>query len=146
MKLFSESEKSSFAYWFAHWRAYNLTAMLLGVWKFKYLFHDIEKPFLMFIWRDYPRVKAFHRKHARHHWSYEGNKGYDYLGMVIDWECSRFSKATAQMNAYETSLWDKAHYLEHAKDIEENIDPILKELGLYGIRNAKIDLNASRKP
>ena len=146
MKLFAETQKSTFAYWFAHWKAFNLVAMLLGVWKFKYLFHDIEKPFLMLLWKDYPRVKKFHRTHARHHWQYTGNKGYDYLAMVIDWECSRFSKASAQMNAYETSLWDRVHHPEYATEIERNIDPILLDLGLYGIRNSKIDLNAPRKP
>lgn len=130
MKLYQESEKSTFKYWFAHWRAFNLTAMLLSVWKFRFLFHDIEKPFLMFIWRDYPRVRAFHRTHARHHWAYKGKKPYDYLGMVIDWECSRFSKADAQMDAFETYHYDLVKYPEHTKELQEEVYPILKELNL----------------
>lgn len=135
MKLFKETEKSSFAYWFAHWKSFQLTAMLLGVWKFKFLFHDIEKPFLMAIWKDYPRVRQFHRTHARHHWAYAGNKGYDYLAMVIDWECSRYSKADAQMTAYETYNYElqkfmKANDTDKIKKLQLYVFPILEKLNL----------------
>lgn len=125
MKLFKDTEKSSFAYWFAHWRAFQLVAMLLGVWHPRFLLHDIEKPFLMWIWKDYPRVKQYHRTHARHHWAYTGNKDYDYLAMVIDWECSRYSKADAQMTAYETYDYE-LHKFMKAKDIDK-----MKKLQLY---------------
>ena len=135
MKLYPESEKSTFAYWFAHWRAFNLTAMLLGVWHPRFLLHDIEKPFLMLIWRDYPRVKEFHRTHARHHWKYNGKRGYDYLAMVIDWECSRFSKADAQMTAYETYNYElhkfiKAKDMNKMKKLQLYVFPILEKLNL----------------
>ena len=138
MKLYPETEKSSFAYWFAHWRAFNLTAMLLGVWEFRFLFHDIEKPFLMWLWKDYQRVREYHRTHARHHWAYKGKKGYDYLGMVIDWECSRFSKADAQMNAWETYIHDFIHEPSHLDDLTEHIYPILQALKLDEIYNQKL--------
>lgn len=136
MKLFKDTEKSTFAYWFAHWKAFQLTAVLLGVWKFRFLFHDIEKPFLMFIWKDYPRVKQYHRTHARHHWAYAGNKDYDYLAMVIDWECSRFSKAHAQMTAYETYDY-YLHKFINKKDFEKmkllqlHVFPIIEKLNLF---------------
>ena len=130
MKLYPESEKSTFAYWFAHWKAFNLVAMLLGVWEFRFLFHDIEKPFLMWYWKDYQKVRQYHRSHNRHHWAYTGNKGYDYLGMVIDWECSRFSKADAQMTAYETYLHTFETHPEHTDELKNEIFPILKKLNL----------------
>lgn len=141
MKLYPESEKSTFAYWFAHWRAFNLTAMLLGVWHPRFLFHDIEKPFLMFIWRDYPRVKEFHRTHARHHWKYKGKRGYDYLGMVIDWECSRFSKSAAPLNAYETWCNDLVQQKEHTDELINKIYPILQELHLDNVRQLNYNVN-----
>lgn len=140
MKLFPESQKSSFAYWFAHWRSFNLTAMLLGVWKFKYLFHDIEKPFLMWMWKDYPRVREWHRTHARHHWQYKGKKGYDFMAMVIDWECSRFSKADAQMNAWETWLYDCHHHPEYMQYLLHDILPILDRLHLSEVRQKRITI------
>lgn len=130
MRLYKETEKSSFSYWFAHWRAFQKTAIKLHCWKFRFLFHDFEKPFLMLIWKDYPRVKAFHRAHARHHFAYKGKRGYDWLGMVIDWECSRFTKEAAPLNARETlemeAIWHPKDYPILAK----NILPILDKLGL----------------
>ena len=140
MKLFPESQKSTFVYWFAHWRSFNLTAMLLGVWKFKYLFHDIEKPFLMWMWKDYPRVRAWHRTHARHHWQYKGKKGYDFMAMVIDWECSRFTKKDAQMNAWETWLYDCKHHPEYTKYLLQDILPILDRLHLSEIRQKRVTI------
>lgn len=135
MKLYKKSERSTFSYWFAHWRAFNLTAMLLGVWYPRFLFHDIEKPFLMTIWKDYPRVKQYHRTHTRHHWAYAGNKEYDYLAMVIDWECSRFSKADAQMTAFETYNYELHKFMEandtsKVKKLQLYVFPILEKLNL----------------
>lgn len=130
MRLYKETEKSTFSYWFAHWRAFQMTALKLHCWRPRFLFHDIEKPFLMAIWKDYPRVKAFHRSHARHHLAYKGKRGYDYLAMVIDWECSRFTKEAAPLNARETlqmeAIWHPTYY----PMLVENITPILDKLGL----------------
>ena len=151
MKLYKKSERSTFSYWFAHWKAFNLTAMLLGVWQFRFLFHDIEKPFLMWMWKDYQRVKKYHRTHARHHFAYEGDKGYDYLGMVIDWECSRFSKADAQMNAIETYDYELHKYIDAGnmkivKELQLNIFPIIVNLNLVKTDKDIKDLYANIKP
>ena len=43
---FDKEDRSTFPYWFAHWCAFQMTALNLGIWKFKYLFHDWEKPWL----------------------------------------------------------------------------------------------------
>ncbi len=40
-KKFTVEQKSSFSYWAWHWLAYNYTAWNLGVWKPKWLLHDI---------------------------------------------------------------------------------------------------------
>lgn len=110
-------KKSSFKYWFAHWSAFQMTALNLGCWKFRFLFHDIEKPFLR-LFLPYKTVKKIHKKIARHH----GN-GKDYLGRVIDWECSRLTKVEDILNAREKL------YKEHP-DLIDKIEPILKKLGL----------------
>lgn len=98
--MFSKEERSSFKYWFAHWAAFQMTALNLKRWKFKYLFHDIEKPWLKLILRDYKRVQAWHRRHNKHHLEYAGKRK-DYEALVIDWECSRFTKAASPMTARE---------------------------------------------
>jgi hypothetical protein len=76
-----------------------MTALNLKHWKPKYLLHDIEKPFLKLFW-DYKKVQKWHRTHNSHHTEYKDQ--WDTYAMVIDWECSRFTKAEAQLNAYDT--------------------------------------------
>ena len=34
--MFTKEERNSFKYWFAHWCAFQMTALNLKCWKFKY--------------------------------------------------------------------------------------------------------------
>jgi hypothetical protein len=120
--MFSKEEKSTFKYWFAHWCAFQMTALNLHCWKWRFLLHDMEKPWLKLI-LPYSKVKKFHREHSAHHTEYKGSN-FDYLGMVIDWECSRFTKTSAPWDACET-LYNHFEYLI------PQIVPILKELGIF---------------
>ena len=99
--MFDEKEKSTFKYWFAHWCAYQMTALNCKAWKLKYLFHDIEKPWLELLWKDHKRVKTWHRNHNTHHIEYPGKRKKDYEAMMIDWECSRFTKTFRVRGARE---------------------------------------------
>ena len=93
MKEFKEKDKSSFTYWFKHWKAFNKCAIDHHCWRIQFLFHDIEKPFLMIYFnKDYKKVKEWHRTHNRHHLEYDGDNNYDYIAMAIDWECSGSTK------------------------------------------------------
>lgn len=80
--MFTVAEKSTFKYFFAHLCAYNMTALNLRCWKFKYLFHDIEKPFLKLFF-DYSTVRKWHRKHNKHHLSYKNKNKIDWEALVI---------------------------------------------------------------
>lgn len=132
--MFTEKDKSSFPYWFAHWSSYQMCALNLGCWKWKYLFHDIEKPWLKLILRDYKKVQKFHRKHAKHHTTYKDINKIDWEAAVIDWECSRFTKSQAQLTAreeYERLINEKYRddmVMKHL--LEMNVPPILEKLGL----------------
>ena len=55
----------------------------------------------MWMWKDYSRVQKWHRTHNRHHLEYAGNKSYDFEAMVIDWECSRFTKLNSPLKVRE---------------------------------------------
>lgn len=90
--MFNKEERSGFAYWFAHWCAFQMTALNNKCWKPKFLFHDIEKPWLKLWYRgNYKKVQKIHRNHNSHHIQYYLRTGkVDWLAMVIDWECSRF--------------------------------------------------------
>ena len=110
--MFTKADRSKFSYWFAHWCAYNMTALNLGAWKVKYLFHDIEKPWLR-LFLPYKKVQKIHRRSHPHHpeWLEERLKRglnvekllkrYDFQGTIIDWECSRFTKKESPRTAKE---------------------------------------------
>lgn len=101
MKLYPKSERSSFGYWFAHWCAFQIIALLSGLWKPKYLLHDIEKPWLRLFWK-YKKVQKWHRAHNNHHLEYLVShkiSKFDFAGMVIDWECGRLTKEASPLNA-----------------------------------------------
>lgn len=103
-KKFKKEERSSFSYWFWHWLAFNDMAKEFCVWKFKYLFHDIEKPFLK-LFLPYKRVQEIHRRNNRHHLEYRKPDKRDWEAMVIDWECSRFTKLNCPRNSYQEALY-----------------------------------------
>ena len=136
-KKFTVKEKSTFKYWYYHWLAFNYTAWKLGVWKPKWLLHDIEKPWLKLIWGDYLRVRQWHKHHNSHHIFYGRRNGMnkiDWLGAVIDWECSHLTKCAAVRNGREEVdylISDKSKYTNDEKEeIRKNCYPILDYLGL----------------
>lgn len=105
---FNKEDRSTFPYWFAHWCAFNMVALNLKCWKFKYLFHDIEKPWLLLWYKyimnyddAYKHVQKWHRKHNKHHIEYYPKANRDFAAMLIDWECSQFTKTTSPLNAVE---------------------------------------------
>ena len=129
--MFTKQERSSFSYWFAHWCSFQMTALNLKVWKPKYLFHDIEKPFLKLIW-DYKKLQKWHRMNNSHHLEYKGK--IDVESMIIDWECSRFTKAEAQMTAIETYEYfinEKYKGTETELFLKKEVRPILTKLFKY---------------
>lgn len=116
--MFTKEERSSFPYWFAHWCAFQMTALNHKMWKPKYLLHDIEKPWLRLLY-PYEKVQKWHRNHNKHHpeWLeirlaeclmpheyydalYYINQ-FDYEAMIIDWECSHFTKEASPKTARE---------------------------------------------
>ena len=134
---FEKKDRSTFPYWISHFLAYNLVAMKLGVWHPKYLLHDIEKPWLKLLWGDYKKVQKWHRHHNNHHIFYgrmHGINRIDWLGAIIDWECSRYSKYAAPRTAREEVEWliyNEDKYTEDEKmEARKNCYPILDTLGL----------------
>lgn len=98
---FDRADRSSFSYWFAHWCAFNMTALNYKRWKFKYLFHDIEKPWLK-LFLDYKKVQRIHNKHNKHHLLYYFiHEDADWEAMIVDWECGRLTKQQCPRNAVD---------------------------------------------
>ena len=137
LSKFDKSQRSTFRYWWNHYTAYNVVAMKLGVWKPKWLLHDIEKPWLKLFWGDYKRVQKWHKHHNKHHIfsgrRYGLNK-INWLAAVIDWECSRYTKYAAPRTArqeIDVLLEEKSKYTDDEREeIRKNCYPILDYLGL----------------
>lgn len=109
-------------YIMAHRKAFRrVEKELLGYNTFRSLFHDLDKVFLYPLF-DYKTVHNFHRKHSRHH-SIKARTHSDFVQMVIDWECARYTKPDKPLNARQTLL---KYYIE----LGGIILPILDELKL----------------
>lgn len=136
---FTKKDRASFKYWFAHWSAFQMVALNLGIWKFKYLFHDIEKPWLK-LFLSYPKVQRLHRRNNRHHISFKNPERIDWVALVIDWECCRFTKTECPLNARETyegvmkgrgeEVLGRRVEPEMMERMERNIPLVLEILGL----------------
>lgn len=103
MKLFTKAESHYMTYEIAHIAAVNMVAALCHAWKPKYLIHDIEKPFMTFLFHNAKKASKWHRQHNRHHIEYKGK--HDYEAMCIDWESARYTKAFSQLNCTQTIAW-----------------------------------------
>lgn len=129
--MFDKSDRSSFKYWFAHWCGFQLTALNLGIWKPKYLLHDIEKPWLKLLWNgNYKRVQTWHRNHNSHHLEYGLKNGWhkiDWEALMIDWQCCGLSKREAQLDARETMEYEvqKDKWKPYETIIRKYLEPIL---------------------
>ena len=134
--MFTKKDRSSFKYWFAHWCGFQLTALNLGIWKPKYLLHDIEKPWLKSLWKgNYKKVQKWHRTHNRHHLEYGLKYGWDKIdweALMIDWECCGLSKQEAQLDARETLEYEinRDKWKPYAEEISKYLTPILNKYNL----------------
>lgn len=82
--------------------------------------HDADKLILYALPLKDSTIRRLHRKWSSHHVEC---KKRNYVQMVIDWECARFTKPDKPLNAYATLL--KFYPQE-----KENILPVLRDLGL----------------
>ena len=98
------------------------------------MLHDIEKPWLKLLWGNYQKVREWHRKNNRHHLTYKNPNNIDWEAMILDWDCSRFTKQDSKLNAveqYEYFIKNKYKNNNYYKQLlENNVPKILKKLGL----------------
>ena len=57
------------------------------------------------LFMSYETLQKFHRKHNRHHLEYKNPNKIDWEAMVIDWECSRFTKINCPRNAKDEMIF-----------------------------------------
>lgn len=96
---------------------------LTGKIRFKSYFHDMDKVILFVLsplcgYHEWT-INKFHRNHSTHH----DVIGTDYLSMMIDWECARFTKPDKPLNARETME-------KYYPNLRGNIEPLLEKYNL----------------
>lgn len=85
--------------------------------------HDMDK-MVMYTIMDKKDASHYHRTHQSHHVDNNLKKTYyDYMEMVIDWECAAITKPDKPLNAYDT-----LH--KYYPQLEEQITPILEKFGI----------------
>ncbi len=91
--------------------------------------HDMDKllwlyPIALIFGQDKKWVQKKHRKNCKHHTENTGIKTRnDYIEMIIDWECARYTKPDKPMNAFQTMQ-------KFYSDLETQLLPLLQEFGL----------------
>ena len=114
--------KERVKYSLKHRKAFrSIEKQLLGHNTFRSLFHDLDKV-ILYNFFDYKQVHNFHRNHMRHH-SVKARTHNDFIQMVIDWECARFTKPDKPLNARDTLY-------KFYPTLENKILPILNEFKL----------------
>lgn len=114
--------KYKIKYTLAHRKAFRkIEKQLLGHNTTRSLFHDLDKV-ILYPFFDYKKVRNFHRSHAKHH-IIKAKRRNDFIQMVIDWECARYTKPDKPLNARETLY-------KFYPELEDKILPILEEFKL----------------
>ena len=135
MEKFTKDDRSTWRYFWAHWHAFQMVAITLGVWRPKHIFHDWYKPWLKMIGFKYSFIQQFHRRHAKHHLEWlngHSPASMDWISLIVDWECSQYTKEACYRNAREEMEW----IIEDTNDdfliyvLERYMEPELKKLGL----------------
>lgn len=137
MKKFSKKERAGWRYFWAHWFAFQMVAVTLGVWKFRYLFHDWYKPWLKMFGMEYKKIQTFHRYNSDHHIEYfEYNNNphkFDWDELIVDWECSQYTKEACPRGArdeMEHIISNNINDVFLVYVLNAHMRPRLKELGL----------------
>lgn len=94
---------------------------LLGHNTLRGYLHDLDKIF-MYLVMSHQAAHNIHVAHARHH-HVKAHTQADYLEMVIDWECARYTKPDKPLNAFETLN-------KYYPQLRWEILPILERYGL----------------
>ena len=114
--------KDRIKYTLDHRKAFRkIEKQLLGHNTFRSLFHDLDKMFL-YMFFDYKKVRYWHRLHMPHH-NVKAKTHSDFVQMVIDWECARYTKPDKPLNDRETLA-------KFYPELTDKVLPVIEELGL----------------
>ena len=114
--------KDRIKYTLDHRKAFRkIEKQLLGYNTIRSLFHDLDKVFL-YMFFDYKKVHQWHRNNMPHH-TVKAKTHSDFVQMVIDWECARYTKPDKPLNARETLA-------KYYPELTDKVLPVIEELGI----------------
>lgn len=120
--MFTKNQREAIQYSKVHRIAFrNLEKQILGKNTIRSFFHDIDK-IILYHFLPTEFVHTCHQWWSRHH-ERKAKTYDDFVQMVIDWECARFTKPDKPLNAYDTLYKFYPH-------LEKKILPILKKFNL----------------
>ena len=104
-----------------HRKAFRIVEkQLLGYNTFRSLCHDFDK-IIMLLFINKEKASRIHRKYSHHHDKAKSRA--DYIQMIIDWECARYTKPDKPLNARQTLY-------KYYPALIDKIEPLLKEINL----------------
>lgn len=83
---------------------------ILGYNTLRGYLHDVDK-LVMYPFLPKRIVSSIHRRYSHHHIRSAKTEN-DFIEMLVDWECARYTKADKQLDAYDT-LYAFYPQLEH---------------------------------
>lgn len=120
--MFTKNQRYKIKYSLKHRNAFlSLEKKLLGKNTIRGYFHDVDK-IILYHFLPTEFVHTCHQWWSKHH-ERRAKTHDDFVQMVINWECARFTKPDKSLNAYDTLYKFYLH-------MEDKILPILKELNL----------------
>lgn len=120
--MFTKNQRYKIKYSLEHRKAFiALEKKLLGKNTIRGYLHDVDK-IILYHFLPTEFVHTCHQWWSKHH-ERRAKTHTDFVQMVIDWECARFTKPDKPLDAYDTLYKFYPH-------MEDKILPILKELNL----------------
>lgn len=95
------NNKENIKYTWKHKVAFlKVEKIILGKNTLRGYLHDVDKLF-MYVLLSKKLASKMHRKYSHHHID-KAKTEEDFIQMMIDWECARFTKEDKPLNAYDT--------------------------------------------
>lgn len=128
--MFSKKERNTLSYMFARWHAFNMIALNLKCWKFKYIFYDIDKIFCKLFGFD---IREWHKKHSRHHIEYLDNHSpndIDWDMVFIGWHCSQILNSIKPNNDGIQLMLSSIAYPDHIDFIMKKYEEFVEKYNI----------------
>ena len=120
--MFTKNQRYKVRYSLEHRKAFlALEKKLLGKNTIRGYLHDVDK-IILYHFLPTEFVHTCHQWWSKHH-ERRAKTHDDFVQMVIDWECARFTKPDKPLDAYDTLYKFYPH-------MDDKILPILKELNI----------------